>query len=149
MQRHSESTVSDRVHCLGKLCDSCTKALGLTAHETSRSNSLSEQVGRLGYHFPSTVVEQACQSLRLTLPKSGTLRLRQGTRQQPQRGSHRATRSAHNKNDQITKPRAASVGNDMDQSEIDARAAFAIRDLFPKIPERDVQLIVAQAFQKV
>ncbi|KAL9008042.1 MAG: hypothetical protein Q9173_006794 [Seirophora scorigena] len=48
----------------------------------------------------------------------------------------------------ITKPRAVSVGNDMDQSEIDARAAFAIRDLFPKIPEEDVQLIIAQAFQK-
>ncbi|KAL8645066.1 MAG: hypothetical protein Q9210_006917 [Variospora velana] len=47
-----------------------------------------------------------------------------------------------------TKPRAVSVGKEMDQSEIDARAAFAIRDLFPKIPERDVQLIVAQAFQK-
>ncbi|KAI4169596.1 MAG: hypothetical protein LQ348_007247 [Seirophora lacunosa] len=131
-------------------CKDIARAQSLTVYivSTSRSNSLSEQVGRLGYHFPSTVVEQACQSLRLTLPKSGTLRLRQGTRQQPQRGSHRATRSAHNKNDQITKPRAASVGNDMDQSEIDARAAFAIRDLFPKIPERDVQLIVAQAFQK-
>ncbi|KAL8965346.1 MAG: hypothetical protein Q9197_006557 [Variospora fuerteventurae] len=71
-----------------------------------------------------------------------------GTHQQPQRGSHQTTRSAQAKNDQATKPRAVSAGKEMDQSEIDARAAFAIRDLFPKIPERDVQLIVAQAFQK-
>ncbi|KAL9047474.1 MAG: hypothetical protein Q9206_006751, partial [Seirophora lacunosa] len=103
----------------------------------------------LGYTFVAAGDPRLTSKCKdIARAQSLTVYIVSGTRQQPQRGSHRATRSAHNKNDQITKPRAASVGNDMDQSEIDARAAFAIRDLFPKIPERDVQLIVAQAFQK-
>ncbi|KAI4110369.1 MAG: hypothetical protein LQ345_007023 [Seirophora villosa] len=103
----------------------------------------------LGYTFVAAGDPRLTSKCKdIARAQSLTVYIVSGTRQQPQRGSHRATRSAHNKNDQITKPRAVSVGNDMDQSEIDARAAFAIRDLFPKIPEKDVQLIVAQAFQK-
>lgn len=117
--------------------------------KTSRTNSLSEQVGRLGYHFPSTVVEQACQLLGLTMAKSGNVHYDEEQLQLPTRRSKRRTQQAQTRGKQNSKPRAASAGSEMDQSEIDARASFAIRDLFPKIPDQDVQHIIAQAFQKV
>ncbi|KAL8726261.1 MAG: hypothetical protein Q9166_006807 [cf. Caloplaca sp. 2 TL-2023] len=40
------------------------------------------------------------------------------------------------------------VEDEMSQDEIDTKAASAIRELFPKIPERDVQQIVSRAFTK-
>ena len=122
----------------------------LTIQKTSRVNSLSEQVGRLGYHFPSTVVEQACQVLGSTIAKSGNVHYQRKPGHHPYATrSKRSIPQQQGKRKQNAKPRAASVGNEMDQSDIDARAAFAIRDLFPKIPDNDVQHIVAQAFQKV
>ncbi|KAL8927729.1 MAG: hypothetical protein Q9208_002144, partial [Pyrenodesmia sp. 3 TL-2023] len=117
--------------------------------QTSRSGSLKEQVGRLGYHFPSAVVEQARQSLGATSPEPSTVRSEPRNTRYSLRKGRRNTQSSRTKDKQITQPRVASVGIDMDQSEIDSRAAIAIRELFPKIPEEDVHIIVAQAFQKV
>ncbi|KAL8972328.1 MAG: hypothetical protein Q9183_000610 [Haloplaca sp. 2 TL-2023] len=46
------------------------------------------------------------------------------------------------------KVRAASVGSEVDQKELNAKAASAMRDLFPKISEVDIQRIIEQSFQK-
>ncbi|KAL8938871.1 MAG: hypothetical protein Q9211_003007 [Gyalolechia sp. 1 TL-2023] len=86
--------------------------------------------------------------LGLTMAKSGNVHYDEEQLHLPTRRSRRSAQQAHTKGKQNSKPRAASAGMDMDQSEIDARASFAIKDLFPKIPNQDVQHIVAQAFQK-
>ena len=45
--------------------------------------------------------------------------------------------------------RNESPASDVSQATLDTQAREAIRDLFPKIPERDLHAIVARAFQKV
>lgn len=131
-------------------CKEISRTQGLVVYivSTSRTNSLSEQVGRLGYHFPSTVVEQACQLLGLTMARSGNVHYDEEHFHPHTRRTKRSAQHAHLKGKQASKPRAASAGMEMDQEEINARASFAIRDLFPKIPNQDVEHIVAQAFQK-
>ncbi|KAL8712563.1 MAG: hypothetical protein Q9220_003094 [cf. Caloplaca sp. 1 TL-2023] len=85
----------------------------------------------------------------LTLAKSNNVLYDHASRQYPLSQVQRSNYLGNAKVKQTARMRTDLVGTDMDQREIDARAAAAIRDLFPKIPEKDVQLIVAQAFQKV
>ncbi len=42
-----------------------------------------------------------------------------------------------------------SPSSDISQATLDTQAREAIKDLFPKIPDRDVHQIIARAFQKV
>ncbi|KAL8734948.1 MAG: hypothetical protein Q9181_003016 [Wetmoreana brouardii] len=129
-------------------CKDISRAQGLTVYITSRTSSLGEQVGRVGYHFPSGVVEQSCQLLGVTMARSGNVYHEPGPSHRHTAHSRRSTRTRQAQRNQNSRTRAASVGSEMDQHELDTRAAFAIRDLFPKIPEADIQNIVAQAFQK-
>lgn len=121
----------------------------VNAVQTSRTSSLGEQVGRVGYHFPSDVVEQSCQLLGVTMAKSGNLHLESRPRRRPLDCSKRLPQTTRSKRDQHAKGRSASIGSEIDQKELDSRAAYAIRDLFPKIPEADIHNIITQAFQKV
>ncbi|KAL8718761.1 MAG: hypothetical protein Q9225_004141 [Loekoesia sp. 1 TL-2023] len=95
------------------------------------------------------IIEEMTEKKKKLHTTSGNVHYEQDPGHHPTRRSKRSTQHTQPKGKQNAKPRAASVGSDMDQSEIDARAAFAIRDLFPKIPDEDVRHIVAQAFQKV
>ncbi|KAL8939105.1 MAG: hypothetical protein Q9216_003539 [Gyalolechia sp. 2 TL-2023] len=148
VQRDIQNPGFDRLYRLSECGTLSINDFALTKDKTSGTNSLSEQVGRLGYHFPSTVVEQACQLLGLTMAKSGHVHYDEEQLHLPRRRHKRSAQQAHMKGHQNTKSRAASAGMEMDQREIDARASFAIKDLFPKIPDQDVQHIIAQAFQK-
>ncbi|KAF3385213.1 hypothetical protein F1880_002039 [Penicillium rolfsii] len=91
------------------------------------THNLSQHVHRIGYHFPSTVVAAACSELGLYLTSSGkavpfhTL----GTLQE--------------------NPAADS---EVDQITINTEARDAIRDLFPNIPDNDINQIIKTAFQK-
>lgn len=149
MQRDIQNSGTGCLYCLSECSTLGIVDLALTVNKTSRTNSLSEQVGRLGYHFPSAVVEQACQVLGLTMAKSGNVHYDEEQFYVPTRRTKRSAQHALTKGKQTSKPRAASAGMEMDQDEINARASFAIRDLFPKIPDKDVEHIIAQAFQKV
>ena len=42
-----------------------------------------------------------------------------------------------------------SPSSDISQATLDTQAREAIKDLFPKIPDRDVHQIISRAFQKV
>ena len=117
-----------------------------TSKKNMRSGVLSQQVGRVGYHFPSTVVEQACQLLGITLTRLG--HIRDDQRRNTNAYNNRSIQSKKDGRKQDAKARESSVGKDMSQEDIDARAASAIRDLFPKIPDKDVKRIIARAFQK-
>ncbi|KAI4109602.1 MAG: hypothetical protein LQ339_001715 [Xanthoria mediterranea] len=95
---------------------------------TSRTGFLSEQVGRVGYHFPNAIVDQACRLLGVKLAKSGSVVFEQES-------GRRSTRH--------TKPNVQT-----NQAKGKHKATSAIRELFPRIPEKDVQQIVARAFRK-
>ncbi|KAJ5160622.1 uncharacterized protein N7482_007626 [Penicillium canariense] len=100
-------------------------AVSTTPH--MRTHNLSQHVHRIGYHFPSTVVAAACSELGLYLTSAGkavpfhTL------------GSLKEQPPANSEVDQIT---------------INTEARDAIRDLFPNIPDNDLNQIIKTAFQK-
>ena len=91
--------------------------------------SLSDHVHRLGYHFRSTIVEQAS----IAIGGIQTIRNASGyeLRSQAQR--------TETKGDPIPAT----------QEEINAQADGAIRDLFPRIPNTDREMIIQHAFQMV
>lgn len=91
-------------------------------------HNLSQQVHRIGYHFPSAVVATVCMDLGLYLTSSGKVMPFQGIT------SHRSHM------------RAAS---EVSQTTINTEARDVIRDLFPNIPEKDLNQIIKTAFQKV
>ena len=57
-------------------------------------------------------------------------------------------RSTLKKKRKLRGDRNVSPKSDVSQATLDTQAREAIRDLFPKIPERDLHAIVARAFQK-
>ncbi|KAL8641037.1 MAG: hypothetical protein Q9228_002109 [Teloschistes exilis] len=132
-------------------CKDISRAQGLTVYivSTSRRSSLGEQVGRVGYHFPSDVVEQSCKLLGVTVAKSGNLHLEPRLHRRLLGCNKRLPQITRSKGRQQTKARSASIESEVDQKELDSRAAYAIRDLFPKIPEAEIHKIISQAFQKV
>lgn len=112
---------------------------------------LSREVHRIGYHFSSTTVEQACMSLGITLTASG--RVMQSNfafiDDQLPLGENQDRRQSRRK--QKGKARHASPSFDitLSQAVIDTQAREAIRDLFPNIPRKDLHDIIGRAFQKV
>lgn len=54
-----------------------------------------------------------------------------------------------NKNKNNRGLRHSPVNNDISQATLDTQAREAIKDLFPKIPDKDLHEIICRAFQKV
>jgi hypothetical protein len=105
---------------------------------------LSHEVHRIGHHFPSLVVEKACMSLGVSLTQSGHVLSAQRNQQTTQ----------HNLGPQenVTTNRLrwnAPWQEDVSQAILDTQAREAIKDLFPKIPEKDLHDIICRAFKKV
>lgn len=115
--------------------------LQTTPHKHKKD--LSQQVHRIGYHFPSYIVDKACMSLGVQLSHSGqVIRRQQVMLAEPRK------RSTLKKTRKLRGDRNSSPKSDISQATLDTQAREAIRDLFPKIPERDLHAIVARAFQK-
>ncbi|KAL8820927.1 MAG: hypothetical protein Q9223_000944 [Gallowayella weberi] len=127
-------------------CKELSRAQGVKVYivSTSKNNNLSEQVGRVGYHFPRTIVDHACRLLGVKLGKSSNVHLEQEPRQ---RFPRHAKACAQGKRFRINST-IDLVEDEMSQNELNFQAASTIRELFPKIPDKDVQLIVARAFKK-
>ena len=111
---------------------------------------MSREVHRIGYHFPSIVVDQACMTLGVTLTASGRVLQSnfafindQGT------GQQQAGRPANKKTKGKGKNASASLDMNLSQAVIDTQAREAIKDLFPKITANDLHTIIGRAFQKV
>lgn len=102
-----------------------------TPHQ--RTHNLSQQVHRIGYHFPSVVVATICMERGLFLSSTGKV---MPYRQLPSQGS------AH----QLMRGRRAD--SEVSQNTINVEARDAIKDLFPNIPEKDLKQIIKTAFQK-
>lgn len=93
-----------------------------------RTHDLSQHVHRIGYHFPSTVVAAACLELGLYLTSAGKAVPFQAL------GDAEIRRRAESDVSQIT---------------LNTEARDILRDLFPNIPDNDLNQIIKTAFQKV
>ncbi|MCJ1431914.1 hypothetical protein MMC27_001270 [Xylographa pallens] len=106
-----------------------------------QSPDLSKEVHRIGYHFPSSIVGRACLSLGVSLSRDGRVLRHQHdwiadeARSRHQNGT-RLNLLAHN-----------ASNTKLSQATIDTQAREAIKDLFPKIPDKDLRDIVTHAFE--
>lgn len=91
-----------------------------------KGTDLSDHVHRIGYHFRTHIVEQATTMLEGAQPIELT-------------GLDITRTNSGSKPDPIPES----------QEEINKQADAAIRDLFPRIPNTDREMIVHHAFQKV
>ncbi|KAG5293529.1 DUF2293 superfamily domain-containing protein [Histoplasma capsulatum G186AR] len=107
-------------------------AVSTTPHQ--RMHDLSQQVHRIGYHFPSVVVATICMERGLFLSSTGKV-----VPYQAASSSRRLTKNLGREK------RAAS---DVSQNTINVEAKDAIKDLFPNIPTKDLNRIIKTAFQK-
>ena len=117
--------------------------------QTSSTGFLSEQVGRVGYHFPSNTVNQACRLLGVKLAKSGKVDFELESCRNPIRHSRPGASASQMKGKKLAPTTIDLVEDEMSQKELDAQATSAIRELFPRIPEKDIKQIVTRAFRKV
>jgi hypothetical protein len=91
-------------------------------------------VHRIGFHFPSVIVAQVCAHYGIVLTSAGTLLAEDDFP------------SFHRRSKRL-KEQAASQER-KDQVTINTEARDTIRDLFPNIPDNDLNQIIKTAFQK-
>ncbi|KAL4905688.1 hypothetical protein BDW74DRAFT_184847 [Aspergillus multicolor] len=99
-------------------------AVSTTPH--LHAHGLSQHVHRIGYHFPSVVVAEVCTSSGLYLTGTGKAVPLQSL-------GHETSRKHADTESQIT---------------INTEARDVLRDLFPNIPDNDLNQIIKTAFQK-
>ena len=118
------------------------------AAKEKHASVLSHEVHRVGYHFPSAVVEKACTSLSVTLSSSGRVIYKQGAVSvyAPVPSKKKKSKKKKKKGSVLQQ---AFPQIEASQAEIDTEATQAIRDLFPKIPEENLLAVVQLAFKKV
>lgn len=97
-----------------------------TPHHST--HGLSQQVHRMGYHFPSPVVATVCMDLGLYLTATG---------------------KAVSFEKFGGRPANEGAASETSQTTINTEARDVIRDLFPNIPDNDINQIIKTAFQKV
>ena len=112
---------------------------------------LSKEVHRIGYHFSTFAVDKACQGLGVTLNAAG--RVAQSNLSYLNDDFTNSMGKRHATHMSKANPRISrdqnQVEDTLSQEVIDSQARQAIRDLFPKIPERDLEEIILRAFDKV
>ncbi|KIW67842.1 hypothetical protein, variant 2 [Phialophora macrospora] len=103
----------------------------ITPH--AKRHELSRQIHRVGYHFPTTVVDQVCAHYGIRLNNRGELIDESKDEDLFRRVYQNADgQRPAEKKDQIT---------------INTEAKQTIKDLFPKIPDSDLFRIIKHAFQ--
>lgn len=115
------------IACKESCREQALKVYTVTTTPHQNTHGLSQQVHRVGYHFPSTVVAKKCMELGLYLSENGNVM------------------AFENFGTNLTRPKDES---EVDQVTINTEARDVIRDLFPKIPDEDIALIIKTAFQK-
>ena len=112
----------------------------------SKGNELSQQVHRVGYHFPVDIVNRACNMLNIDLKElDELLRRHELWPEEKPRGQFRSRR---------TKKSAAASKKLIDltkmkQVDLDAQAKAAILDMFPAIPTNNLHEVIDHAFEIV
>ncbi|KKK24935.1 hypothetical protein AOCH_003073 [Aspergillus ochraceoroseus] len=91
------------------------------------THNLSQHVHRIGYHFPSAIVATVCMDLGLYLAANGK------------------AIPFHDLGNQASRRRTNSEAS---QITINTEARDVLKDLFPNIPDNDLNQIIKTAFQK-
>ncbi|KAF5860844.1 hypothetical protein ETB97_000996 [Aspergillus alliaceus] len=103
------------------------KVFAVTTTPHMHTHNLSQHVHRIGYHFPSAIVATACMDLGLYLTPAGKAMPFQSI---VYTSTHKRTNS------------------EISQTTINTEARDVLRDLFPNIPDNDLNQIIKTAFQK-
>ncbi|OKL60592.1 hypothetical protein UA08_04356 [Talaromyces atroroseus] len=103
------------------------KVFTVTTTPHQNTHGLSQQVHRVGYHFPSTVVAKKCMDLGLYVSGNGNVMPFESFG---------------------TKFTRTDGDVEVSQITINTEARDVIRDLFPNIPDDDINQIIKTAFQK-
>ncbi|USP76020.1 hypothetical protein yc1106_03294 [Curvularia clavata] len=125
---------------------SVTRKHGLTNSQAKPKNKmhsnpekLSHHVHRVGHHFPMEIISLACSKFGYTYDETSGLR---------------KVKDDGDRNDWIARrfedysSRQAGQGQPTTEKETKSYVDGAIRDLFPKIPDDDLQAIVDHAFEE-
>ena len=116
--------------------------------QTSKKNAdhLNVSVGRIGHHFISSIVERACQFLGLSI---NALKREWEPKQSSHIQAGRAKAKKRTAKSTLLHGLDTSSNSHLSQEELDKKAREALKDLFPKIPDRDLNMVIARAFDKV
>ena len=106
------------------------------------NGGIADQMHRIGYHFPSSIVARACTSLGIDLTRDGRVLHNQRNWEVTARPKPRSRKWQKLLAENASKP-------GLSQAAIDTQAREAIKDLFPKIPQKDLHDIVTHAFELV
>ncbi|KAI9749132.1 MAG: hypothetical protein M1835_001622, partial [Candelina submexicana] len=128
--------LTQRCKALSRLGES--KVFTVSSSLGYRKNSISREVHRIGYHFKRSVVAKACGELGLNVDE---------VQQASHYGNGPLQRILEDNVDGVRR-KGETSGVEISQEVLNARARDAIKDLFPMIPDRDMQEIVAWAFRK-
>ncbi|KAL9617730.1 MAG: hypothetical protein Q9160_007504 [Pyrenula sp. 1 TL-2023] len=110
-------------------------AVSTTPHQNV--HDLSQQVHRIGFHFPNRIIDMVCLKYGIKISSKGTLV--DGYGSVPPRVQPTSSAKAHG--------RTIPEGSE-DQITINTKARESITDLFPNIPDEDLWKIIKTAFQK-
>ncbi|KAL9611429.1 MAG: hypothetical protein Q9167_003936 [Letrouitia subvulpina] len=114
------------------------KKLLTTIANQPYQDTLGQQINRVGYHFPSIVLEQACTNLGISLTLNGRMVGNLDSYYEHRIHSKKESKRKRGNN----KEQSWFVEPNEKQEDIDARACVAIKDLFPKIPDKDIKRII-------
>ncbi|GKZ31135.1 hypothetical protein AbraIFM66950_011276 [Aspergillus brasiliensis] len=103
------------------------KVFAVTTTPHMHTHNLSQHVHRIGYHFPSAAVAAVCMDLGLYLTAAGKAV---------------PFRTVGGENDR------KRANSEISQTTINTEARDVLRDLFPNIPDNDLNQIIKTAFQK-
>ncbi|PWY81776.1 hypothetical protein BO70DRAFT_315045 [Aspergillus heteromorphus CBS 117.55] len=103
------------------------KVFAVTTTPHMHTHNLSQHVHRIGYHFPSTAVATVCMDMGLYLTAAGKAVPFQSV------GSIASRRRAN---------------SEVSQTTINTEARDVLKDLFPNMPDNDLNQIIKTAFQK-
>ncbi|PYI04823.1 hypothetical protein BO78DRAFT_319460 [Aspergillus sclerotiicarbonarius CBS 121057] len=103
------------------------KVFAVTTTPHMHTHNLSQHVHRIGYHFPSATVSAVCMNLGLYLTAAGKA------------VPFQSVGGASNRN---------RANSEVSQTTINTEARDVLKDLFPNIPDDDLNQIIKTAFQK-
>jgi hypothetical protein len=108
--------------------------LQTTPHKNKNlAKTLSHQVHRIGHHFQSQIVYKACSDLGLYFSNDGTVK----------------SIADYTYDYGNFKARRERADSEESQTTLNTEARDTIKDLFPNIPDKDLNQIISTAFQKV
>jgi hypothetical protein len=147
VQRAVPPAQSRRAHCFGQYSiNPCARVSSLTRPQAKPKNKmhadpakLSHHVHRVGHHFPLEIVNLACSKFGYVYDEAHGLR--------EDKSRRRTNWIAQGVEDYSS--RQLLHGRPTTEKDSKEQTRGAVREMFPKIPEADLESIISHAFEKV